>query len=62
MTNIVLKYLGSRVSNMEFTFFLCTTFFFCSKAPRWLTTFAPSDALILQEEAWNAYPRCKTGD
>ncbi|KAK4764676.1 hypothetical protein SAY86_025766 [Trapa natans] len=31
-----------------------------SKAPSWLTTFAPADALILQEEAWNAYPRCKT--
>lgn len=32
-----------------------------SKAPAWLTAFAPADALILQEEAWNAYPRCKTG-
>ncbi|ONI00540.1 hypothetical protein PRUPE_6G093600 [Prunus persica] len=31
-----------------------------SKAPTWLTTFAPADALIMQEEAWNAYPRCKT--
>lgn len=31
-----------------------------SKAPAWLTTFAPADALIMQEEAWNAYPRCKT--
>ncbi|XP_010253533.1 PREDICTED: phosphatidylinositol transfer protein 1-like isoform X2 [Nelumbo nucifera] len=31
-----------------------------SKAPAWLTTFAPSDALLMQEEAWNAYPRCKT--
>ncbi|PKI62568.1 hypothetical protein CRG98_016990 [Punica granatum] len=31
-----------------------------SKAPSWLTTFAPADALVLQEEAWNAYPRCKT--
>ncbi|KAF8039786.1 hypothetical protein BT93_B2103 [Corymbia citriodora subsp. variegata] len=31
-----------------------------SKVPTWLTTFAPADALILQEEAWNAYPRCKT--
>ncbi|CAN6692502.1 unnamed protein product [Malus baccata var. baccata] len=32
-----------------------------SKAPGWLTTFAPAEALIMQEEAWNAYPRCKTG-
>ncbi|XVF47114.1 hypothetical protein PTKIN_Ptkin03bG0083000 [Pterospermum kingtungense] len=32
-----------------------------SKAPAWLTTIAPKDALIMQEEAWNAYPRCKTG-
>ncbi|KAJ0021473.1 hypothetical protein Pint_32232 [Pistacia integerrima] len=32
-----------------------------SKAPAWLTTFAPADALVMQEEAWNAYPRCKTG-
>ncbi|KAL9675917.1 hypothetical protein QQ045_004125 [Rhodiola kirilowii] len=31
-----------------------------SKAPAWLTAFAPADALILQEEAWNAYPKCKT--
>lgn len=31
-----------------------------SKAPTWLTTFAPADALIMQEEAWNAYPICKT--
>ncbi|KAF3453084.1 hypothetical protein FNV43_RR03518 [Rhamnella rubrinervis] len=31
-----------------------------SKVPTWLTTFAPADALIMQEEAWNAYPRCKT--
>ncbi|XP_007015489.2 PREDICTED: phosphatidylinositol transfer protein 2 isoform X1 [Theobroma cacao] len=31
-----------------------------SKAPAWLTTVAPKDALVMQEEAWNAYPRCKT--
>ncbi|KAK9154131.1 hypothetical protein Sjap_001611 [Stephania japonica] len=31
-----------------------------SKVPAWLTAFAPADALVLQEEAWNAYPRCKT--
>lgn len=31
-----------------------------SKAPSWLTTFAPADALIMHEEAWNAYPRCKS--
>ncbi|RXI04520.1 hypothetical protein DVH24_038794 [Malus domestica] len=31
-----------------------------SKAPGWLATFAPADALIMQEEAWNAHPRCKT--
>ncbi|KAM6578794.1 hypothetical protein CsatB_030631 [Cannabis sativa] len=31
-----------------------------SKVPTWLTTFAPADALIMKEEAWNAYPRCKT--
>ncbi|XP_040969021.1 phosphatidylinositol transfer protein 1 [Gossypium hirsutum] len=30
-----------------------------SKAPSWLTTLAPKDALIMQEESWNAYPRCK---
>ncbi|PHT45195.1 hypothetical protein CQW23_14353 [Capsicum baccatum] len=32
-----------------------------SKAPSWLTTFAPVDALVMQEEAWNAYPRCRSG-
>lgn len=31
-----------------------------SKVPSWLTTFAPADALVMQEEAWNAYPICKT--
>ncbi|KAF3636862.1 hypothetical protein FXO38_23962 [Capsicum annuum] len=31
-----------------------------SKAPSWLTTFAPVDALVMQEEAWNAYPRCRS--
>lgn len=33
----------------------------CSKVPSWLTTFAPADALIMQEEAWNAFPKCKSG-
>ncbi|KAK6926837.1 Phosphatidylinositol transfer protein, partial [Dillenia turbinata] len=32
-----------------------------SKVPTWLTTFAPADALIIEEEAWNAYPKCKAG-
>lgn len=31
-----------------------------SKAPSWLTTFAPANALVMQEEAWNAFPRCKS--
>uniref|UniRef100_A0A0D6R8P8 Phosphatidylinositol transfer protein N-terminal domain-containing protein n=1 Tax=Araucaria cunninghamii TaxID=56994 RepID=A0A0D6R8P8_ARACU len=31
-----------------------------SKVPSWLTTFAPTDSLILEEQAWNAYPKCKT--
>ncbi|GAB4859243.1 hypothetical protein Ancab_010703 [Ancistrocladus abbreviatus] len=33
---------------------------FQSKIPTWITAFATSDALILHEEAWNAYPRCKS--
>ncbi|KAH9661009.1 hypothetical protein KPL70_024367 [Citrus sinensis] len=33
---------------------------FQSKAPAWLKTFAPADALVMHEEAWNSYPRCKT--
>ncbi|XP_049411985.1 uncharacterized protein LOC125874980 [Solanum stenotomum] len=32
-----------------------------SKAPSWLTTFAPADALVMQEEAWNSYPKCRSG-
>nr|GMD12493.1 phosphatidylinositol transfer protein 2-like [Ipomoea batatas] len=32
-----------------------------SKAPTWLTKLAPEDALVMQEEAWNAYPMCKSG-
>ena len=35
--------------------------YFCSKAPAWLSKLAPADALVMQEEAWNAYPRCKSG-
>ncbi|XP_059626739.1 uncharacterized protein LOC132269524 [Cornus florida] len=31
-----------------------------SKVPAWLTAFAPANSLIMQEEAWNAYPRCKS--
>ncbi|XP_071701597.1 uncharacterized protein [Rutidosis leptorrhynchoides] len=31
-----------------------------SKAPIWLSAFAPTHALTMQEEAWNAYPKCKT--
>ncbi|XP_031099399.1 phosphatidylinositol transfer protein 1-like isoform X1 [Ipomoea triloba] len=31
-----------------------------SKAPTWLTKLAPEDALVMQEEAWNAYPMCKS--
>ncbi|KAL6563600.1 hypothetical protein OROGR_002559 [Orobanche gracilis] len=33
-----------------------------SKAPTWLAKLAPTGALVMQEEAWNAYPRCKSGD
>jgi len=31
-----------------------------SKVPSWLKSFAPANALILEEEAWNAFPKCKT--
>ncbi|KAL2651867.1 hypothetical protein R1flu_019995 [Riccia fluitans] len=31
-----------------------------SKAPTWLTAIAPTNSLIIEEEAWNAYPKCKT--
>ncbi|KAG6541652.1 hypothetical protein Mapa_016917 [Marchantia paleacea] len=31
-----------------------------SKAPSWLTAIAPTNSLIIEEEAWNAYPKCKT--
>ncbi|GMG98817.1 hypothetical protein Nepgr_000657 [Nepenthes gracilis] len=33
---------------------------FQSKIPSWITSFAPADALVLLEEAWNAYPRCRS--
>ncbi|XP_042956974.1 phosphatidylinositol transfer protein 2-like isoform X2 [Carya illinoinensis] len=32
-----------------------------SKVPAWLRKFAPPHALDVQEEAWSAYPRCKSG-
>lgn len=31
-----------------------------SKVPSWLKKLAPANALILEEEAWNAFPKCKT--
>lgn len=31
-----------------------------SKVPSWLTRFAPANALNLEEESWNAFPKCKT--
>ncbi|XP_042960188.1 phosphatidylinositol transfer protein 1-like isoform X1 [Carya illinoinensis] len=31
-----------------------------SKVPSWLTKVAPAHALVMREEAWNAYPRCKS--
>jgi hypothetical protein len=39
-------------------------FFFgfgCSKLPSWLAAFAPLNSMLIEEEAWNAYPKCKTG-
>jgi len=35
-------------------------YFLASKVPKLLSTIAPSGSLELQEEAWNAYPYCKT--
>ncbi|KAF3943428.1 hypothetical protein CMV_030015 [Castanea mollissima] len=32
-----------------------------SKAPSWLKKIAPAQSLVMQEEAWNAYPKCKSG-
>ncbi|XP_043703800.1 phosphatidylinositol transfer protein 2-like [Telopea speciosissima] len=31
-----------------------------SKVPTWLSALVPADAFVMQEEAWDAYPRCKT--
>ncbi|KAL3676890.1 hypothetical protein R1sor_026838 [Riccia sorocarpa] len=31
-----------------------------SKLPSWLVSLLPKKALMLEEEAWNAYPRCTT--
>lgn len=31
-----------------------------SKLPGWLVTLVPKKALMLEEEAWNSYPRCTT--
>lgn len=53
----------SMFRELKFSIQFCSLFFlaFCSKAPTWLTKFAPEDALVMQEEAWNAYPMCKSG-
>ncbi|CAK9881056.1 unnamed protein product [Sphagnum jensenii] len=32
-----------------------------SKLPSWLAAFAPLNSMLIEEEAWNAYPKCKTG-
>jgi hypothetical protein len=31
-----------------------------SKLPSWMVSLLPKNALLLEEEAWNAYPRCTT--
>ena len=31
-----------------------------SKVPGWVRMFAPAGSLHMQEEAWNAYPYCRT--
>lgn len=31
-----------------------------SKIPTWLSTFVPTKYMYIEEEAWNAYPKCKT--
>lgn len=31
-----------------------------SKAPSWLAAIAPTNSLLIEEEAWNAFPKCKT--
>ena len=36
------------------------TYYLASKVPGWGRAIVPSGALELQEEAWNAYPYCKT--
>ena len=35
-------------------------YFLASKVPKLISALAPSGSLELQEEAWNAYPYCKT--
>jgi hypothetical protein len=35
--------------------------FGCSKFPLWLAAFAPLNSMLIEEKAWNAYPKCKTG-
>lgn len=46
---------------LKFIIYIVFKYVVSSKAPAWLSKFAPSDALVMQEEAWNAYPRCKSG-
>lgn len=49
--------------------FICKAAFWCrffalagfSKIPTWLSTFVPTKYMYIEEEAWNAYPKCKTG-
>ena len=33
----------------------------CSKFPSWITALAPPNCLKIEEESWNAYPKCKAG-
>jgi hypothetical protein len=35
--------------------------FGCSKFPSWLAAFAPLNSMLIEEKAWNAYTKCKTG-
>ena len=48
------KYISSIKSQILFVFFVK------SKVPWWIRKLAPKGTLEMHEEAWNAYPYCKT--
>lgn len=51
---------GNFMTNQHYQGCLNNMFLECSKVPSFIRLLAPKGSLEIHEEAWNAYPYCKT--